>query len=115
MDQTVNAGVTGTNAGTRALNAVDDVAARAHGTIDRVSANAQPTIDRLADRAHGVVEKAAVATSDAADALGEQAAKLRQTQVRLTEQCRDYVQDNPMLSVGLAVATGFLLGKLLLS
>jgi ElaB/YqjD/DUF883 family membrane-anchored ribosome-binding protein len=33
----------------------------------------------------------------------------------LTENCREYVRDNPVTSLGIAVAAGFLLSRLLSS
>ena len=110
MDQTGPGRTTG---GNRAANRVEDVATRAHETIDKFSDRAGPAVDRLSSGAHELVETAAVKASDAADTIDSKAEALRETQLRLTEQFRDYVKEKPLVAVGLAVAAGFVLSKLL--
>jgi len=71
------------------------------------------TIDKATHSAHEAVDKIASATSQAAEALGEKGEQLKNAEQRLMENCRGYVRDNPITSLGLAVAAGFLLSRLL--
>jgi len=71
------------------------------------------TIDKASHSAHEAVDKIANATNQAAEALGEKGNQLKNAEQQLMESCRDYVQDNPITSLGIAVAAGFLLSRIL--
>ena len=71
------------------------------------------TIDKAAHSAHEAVDKIASATNQAAEALGEKGEQLKNAEQKLMESCRGYVQDNPITSLGIAVAAGFLLSRVL--
>jgi ElaB/YqjD/DUF883 family membrane-anchored ribosome-binding protein len=71
------------------------------------------TIDKVSHSAHEAVDKIASATSQAAEALSEKGEHLKNAEKQLMENCRSYVRDNPITSLGLAVAAGFLLSRLL--
>jgi len=71
------------------------------------------TIDKASKSAHETVDKIASATNQAADALGEKGEQLKNAEQQLMESCRGYVQDNPITSLGIAVAAGFLLSRVL--
>ena len=71
------------------------------------------TIDKAVNSAHEAVDKISCATSQAADAIGEKGQQLKDAEQRLMENCRGYVRDNPVSSLGIAVAAGFLLSRLL--
>ena len=71
------------------------------------------TIDKASHSAHEAVDKIASATNQAAQALGEKGEQLKNAEQKLMESCRGYVQDNPITSLGIAVAAGFVLSRLL--
>jgi ElaB/YqjD/DUF883 family membrane-anchored ribosome-binding protein len=71
------------------------------------------TIDKASHSAHEVVDKIASATSQAAEALGEKGDQLKSAEQRMMNQCRGYVHDNPITSLGIAATAGFLLSRLL--
>ena len=114
MDQTGSGNNRTTTSGVQTATArvVDDAASRAHDTIDKAAAKAQPAVDRMATNAHDLVERAAVKASDAAEGVDSKVDDLRETGLRLSEQCENYVQDNPLKAVGIALAAGFILAKL---
>jgi len=70
-------------------------------------------IDKAANSANEAVDKVASATNQAAEALGKKGEQLKNAELQLIEDCRVYVRDNPITSVGIAVATGFLLSRVL--
>ena len=70
-------------------------------------------IDTAANSANEAVDKVASATNQAAEALGKKGEQLKNAELQLIEDCRVYVRDNPITSVGIAVATGFLLSRVL--
>ena len=71
------------------------------------------TIDKASHSAHEAVDKIANATNQAAEALGEKGEQLKNAEQQLMENCRGYVRDNPVTSLGIAIAGGFLLSRLL--
>jgi len=71
------------------------------------------TIEKASKSAHEAVDKVASATNQAAEALGEKGAQLKNAEQRVMENCRSYVRDNPITSLGIAAAAGFLLSRLL--
>lgn len=104
------------NDGSRTLaRTVDQASTGAHDVIDRVADAAGPAVDRIASGAHQAVDKVASAAGQAAETLGVKGEQLRNAQVRAMEQARSYVRDHPVTSLGIAVAAGFLLSRLLRS
>ena len=94
---------------------LDQATSGVHQTIDRVTNAARPAVDRVASGAHQAVDSMAEAASKAADSLGIKTAQLKEAQERLMESCSAYVQENPLASLGIAVAAGFLLSRLVSS
>lgn len=70
-------------------------------------------IDKAANSANEAVDKVASATNQAAEALGKKGEQLKNAEQQLMEDCRVYIRDNPITSVGIAVAAGFLLSRVL--
>jgi ElaB/YqjD/DUF883 family membrane-anchored ribosome-binding protein len=73
------------------------------------------TTEKVSHRAHEAVDKIASATNQAAEAIGEKGEQLKNAEKELVENCRSYLRDNPITSLGIAVAAGFLLSRLLSS
>ena len=69
--------------------------------------------DQVSDSAHAAYDKIADATSQAAETLGEKGEQLKKTEQQLMKNCRGYIRENPMTSVSIGVAAGFLLSRLL--
>jgi len=71
------------------------------------------TVDTASDFAHETVEKIVNATNQATEALDEKSEQLMKAERQMVKKCSSYVQDNPVTSIGIAVAGGFLLSRLL--
>ena len=69
------------------------------------------TIDKAANSANEAVDNVASATNEAAETLGKKGEQLKNAEEHWLEDCRIYVRDNPITSVGIAVAAGFLLSR----
>lgn len=110
-NKTDNAMDTAGGAGT--ARTVDDVAASAHRTVDRAASSAQPAVDRLAANAHGVVDRVSEKATGAAETIESRYDDFQSTRERLGDQCRSYVEDNPLKAVGIALAAGFILSRLI--
>ena len=97
------------NASSSAHAAVNSMASVA----DKVAGKVKPAIDHVAAMAHQVVDKAATAAGPTADWLAEQGASLNATQKKVVEDTCSYISANPLKAIGVALATGFLLSRIL--
>jgi ElaB/YqjD/DUF883 family membrane-anchored ribosome-binding protein len=82
------------------------------GAAENAARTVKPAIDRVAAMAHQAVDKAAGAAAPTADWLAEQGESLNATQKKLVEDTCSYVSANPLKSIGVALAAGFLLSRL---
>jgi ElaB/YqjD/DUF883 family membrane-anchored ribosome-binding protein len=71
------------------------------------------TIHKASNYAHGVVDKAASAATHAAEAFDEKSGKLKNAEKRLINDYTTYTRDHPLKSLGMALAVGFLLSRIL--
>lgn len=90
-------------------HAVDKVA----GAADEAVRKAIPAIDRAAEYAHKTVDNTVTGVTPATEWLGEQATALNATQKKLVGNTREYVAANPLMSLGLALAAGFLVSRII--
>jgi ElaB/YqjD/DUF883 family membrane-anchored ribosome-binding protein len=95
-----------------ATRTVEQARSGAHNVIDKASDAARPMVERVASGAHRAVDSIAGAAGQAAETLGVKGEQLKDAQLRAMEQCRGYVRDNPLASLGIAVAAGFILSWL---
>jgi len=79
-----------------------DLAARASEKLGHLSDSAQHTMERFTE-----------AASQAASRLGEKGEELWALQGRATETARTYMREHPIATIGIAVAIGLVLSKLL--
>ena len=70
-------------------------------------------IDKAANSANEAIDKATRATNKATEALDKKGEQLKNAEQQIVEDCRVYVRDNPIASLGIAVAAGFLLSRVL--
>ena len=89
--------------------AVDSIA----GAADEAARKAKPAIDRVAAMAHQAVDRAAGAAAPTADWLTERGQRLNATQEKLVAGASGYVSSNPLKALGIALAAGFLLSRIM--
>jgi ElaB/YqjD/DUF883 family membrane-anchored ribosome-binding protein len=68
--------------------------------------------DKASHYAHGAIDKIAVSTSQVSDSLYDKSEDLKIAAQILRKQCRRYVRDNPLTSLGIAATVGFVLSRL---
>ena len=105
-----NSGPAGTTATTEG---VDRLAAGAHSGIHAAAEAVHPAIDRLASGAHRAVNSADEAANQATDAMARAGNKAGVKGEELYAAGAGYLREHPMVTIGLAVATGYLLSRLL--
>jgi len=105
---TINPGATGQD-----LSGSYDGAARASaGGNGQAATGSSATVDRIASGAHQAVDRIASAASSAANHLNVSGEDLLAAKDRWTQTCSTYVKDHPLTSLGIAVAAGFVLSRL---
>lgn len=70
-------------------------------------------INKAPDSVHDAIDKIANVAYKAAEAFGGQGDPLKNTEQQLINDYRSYIYDNPITSMGIAVAAGFLMSRLL--
>lgn len=70
------------------------------------------TVDAASEFAHETVDKIADA---AKEAFGETGERLSDAEQKMINDLRDFIHDNPITSMGIAVAAGFILSRLLVN
>jgi ElaB/YqjD/DUF883 family membrane-anchored ribosome-binding protein len=67
------------------------------------------TIDRMSQSAHDAVDKAANVASSYADRFSSKGEQLIDMRDDWMNAARDYIRENPLQALGIAVAAGYLL------
>jgi len=69
--------------------------------------------EEVADRAHGTVDRMASAMHHATDRLSEKGGEWMEHQDELLTQARTYVREQPMMALGMAFAVGFVISRIM--
>jgi ElaB/YqjD/DUF883 family membrane-anchored ribosome-binding protein len=86
-----------------------------HDKIDAAASAAKPAVDRLLTGAHQAVDKLSGLAVVAADTISEKSVQLKDAHAKLMENGRIQVREKPAVAVGIAVAAGFIIGRLFAS
>lgn len=98
-----------------AARSVQDNASIVHDKIDAAGEAARPAVDRLLTGAHQAVDKLSGFASVAADTVSEKTVQLKDAHAKMMETGRIQVREKPALAVGIAVAAGYILGRMMRS
>jgi ElaB/YqjD/DUF883 family membrane-anchored ribosome-binding protein len=71
------------------------------------------TTDKVADFAHETIDSIADASNQAKATYDEKSEQICNAEQELMKNCQTYIRENPVTSLGLAVAGGFLLSRIL--
>lgn len=69
--------------------------------------------NKAPDSVHEAIDKIAGMAYKAAEAFGEKGDPLKNAEQQLRDNYRAYIHDSPIASMGIAVAAGFLMSRLL--
>lgn len=115
METFGNSNVSSTETSTPSGQFGNSANADAHAKIDKVSSVARTTVDSLSAGAHQGFDKAVEATSQAVETFDAKREQLKAAQEKLAENCRNYVQENPLTSLGIATAVGYVFSRFIKS
>jgi len=97
-------------------NTVERNASQAHQAVDAAASKAidtvAPVIDRVAQAAHQTVDRVAQAAARTADWIAQSPQRLKQQPEELITASRVYIRERPFVAVGVAVALGYLIGRI---
>jgi len=96
-------------------HAVGHATAGAHHEIESANSAGNPAVDRMAASAHEAVDKVSSVASHAVDTLGVKGEQLHAAEKRLVEGTSRYVRQHPVASLGIAIATGYVLSRIFAS
>lgn len=100
-------------AGGKTAQAVEKATASAHQQIDSAQGAAKPAVDQAAQGAHAAVDKASDMANRSAEAFDRKSEQLGEAKDEFARATEKYVHEHPMASIGMAVAAGFLLSRIL--
>jgi ElaB/YqjD/DUF883 family membrane-anchored ribosome-binding protein len=75
--------------------------------------NVNKAVDTASEYANEAADKATDVTNQAVDKLSEKGKQAKKFEKRLRNEYSEYIRDNPLTSVGIAMGVGFLLSKLM--
>jgi ElaB/YqjD/DUF883 family membrane-anchored ribosome-binding protein len=78
-------------------------------SIDKTSDALRPVLDQLMTGVHEAVARLAEVAEQAVAKVEDSGDYLKESQTRMVSGCRSYVRDKPLTSIGVALASGFLL------
>ncbi|MEO8599426.1 MAG: DUF883 C-terminal domain-containing protein [bacterium] len=87
----------------------------AHAKIDSATGVARTAVDNISAGAHVGFDKAVDVVNKATETIQTKQVELKIAQAKMLENSRIYVQQNPLTSVGIAAAVGYVLSRLLQS
>ena len=91
---------------------VQGIAERAHGLVDQAKNGAAAGADHAAQAVHRRIDQAATGASSAADWVAQKAGDYtRAPQAALDSAC-DAIRERPLVSVGIALAAGYIIGRI---
>lgn len=67
---------------------------------------------QLSEQTHQVIDRTGDAMHQATDRAASKVDDLMQAEARMLEACKTYVREQPVMALGIAAATGFILSRL---
>jgi ElaB/YqjD/DUF883 family membrane-anchored ribosome-binding protein len=92
---------------------VDDASRSAHRVIDQAINAAHPAVENLGAGAHHTVDRLTAAATHTAEQIDRTGGQLRDAGSRMSNSVRTQLREQPIASLGIAVAAGFALSWLL--
>jgi ElaB/YqjD/DUF883 family membrane-anchored ribosome-binding protein len=76
------------------------------------STDQKQNIERLAESAHGAIDRATQTAAEVAERFGAKGEELWGMKDEYIDTTREYVKENPFMALGIALAAGYLFGKI---
>jgi ElaB/YqjD/DUF883 family membrane-anchored ribosome-binding protein len=76
------------------------------------AASEKQNVDRLSESAHNAIDRATQTAAQVAQQLSERGEEYLAMKDEYVESAREYVRENPFMAIGIALAAGYLFGKI---
>ncbi len=83
-----------------------------HNGIDKVADPARHAIDSMSSTAHETIDKLATSAGHTASRFADQTRRLTEAPAKAVDYSKSMILDKPLESVGIALALGFVIGRL---
>lgn len=83
------------------------------GRANPLAESATATVDKIASGAHQAVDRIASAATTAASQFGVKGEEMLEAKDRMLDSTREYVRTNPMAALGIALAAGFVISRII--
>lgn len=91
---------------------VESAGAALHQGIDKVAEPARSTVESLSASAHQTVDSLASSAAHVADRFSDETRKISEAPGKALDYSKTCIQDRPLEAVGIALALGFIFGRL---
>ena len=113
MDKTTNpSGQTNDPSGNAVQRGVESAGAALHQGIDKLANPARSTVDSLSSTAHQTVDSLAGSAGHVADRFADETRKIGEAPRKALDYSKSCIRDSPLEAVGIALALGFIFGRL---
>ncbi len=91
---------------------VESAGAALHNGIDKLADPARSTVNSLSAAAHQTVDSIAGSAGNAAERFADETRKMGEAPGKALDYSKNRIQERPLEAVGIALAIGFVLGRL---
>ncbi len=91
---------------------VESAGAALHQGVDKLAGPVRSGVDSLSSSAHGTIASLASSASHVADRFADETRRIAEAPGKALQYSKTTVQDSPLQAVGIALAVGFILGRL---
>jgi len=103
---------TAANAASALQRGLESTGDALHSGIDKMANPARRVVDGLSSSAHSAVDALASSASHTASRITDQTRRLTEAPSKAVDRSKSMIQDRPFQAVGMALAVGFVLGRL---
>ena len=103
---------TGTPDGGALKRGVESAGSALHSSIDNMVDPALDAVGLVTSVAHDAVNRLSSGATQLADRVSENATRVSEASGRAVESSKSWIQDKPLEAVGMALAMGFIIGRL---
>ena len=91
---------------------VESAGSALHSSIDKMVDPALDVVGNVTSAAHEAVNRLSSGAAQVVDRVSEQATRASEASGRAVESSKSWIQDKPLEAVGMALALGFIIGRL---
>ena len=91
---------------------VESAGAALHQGVDKLAGPVRSGVDSLSSSAHGTIASLASSASHVADRFADETRRIAEAPGKALQYSKTSVQDRPLQAVGIALAVGFILGRM---